>query len=227
MRFSTSYCRPCLLGFQTESIIALSQAHGNAPDHSHWPDRAFQVPGRREERDIFYITKEDLIGTGSTAYVERLPSGHVAKTVLPDPFHPRAELRHRQDMAREASIYNMMRDSSFVPKLIDWDPEACVLTLQDCPNGDLLSYIRGSPYVPVSASASATDYNNRISLSTRQKWLLQAAKALAALHTAVTTHNDIAPRNFLVDEALDINICDFAGCSLGCGQAPPCAPGPR
>lgn len=40
-------------------------------------------------------------------------------------------------------------------------------------------------------------------------------------------HNDIAPRNFLLDENLNLRICDFGGCSLQNETSSPCSPGSR
>lgn len=152
---------------------------------------------------------------GRTAFVELLPSGHVVKTPKINPYYPDKEKENRQSMEREASIYRMVGPSSFVPELIAWDPDTCTLTLQNYPNGDLETYIR------------KPDYNNRVSPGIRQRWVLQAAEALAAIHAVGVTHNDVAPRNFLLDENLDLRICDFAGSSLPGGTYSTCAPGPR
>ena len=105
-------------------------------------------------------------------------------------------------MKREASIYKLVGPSCLIPELVSWDPESCTLTLKNYPNKDLESYIR------------KPDYDDRVSLDLRRRWILQAAEALAALHAVGLIHNDVAPPNFLLDETFDLRICDFAGSSL-------------
>ncbi|KAI1499571.1 kinase-like protein [Biscogniauxia marginata] len=185
--------------------------------HPHWPDDVFRIPQQPDEGDVYYVTKGDYIRMGRTAFVELLPSGHVAKTPKMNPYYPDKEKENRQSMEREASIYRMVGASSFTPEVIDWDPESCTLTLKNYPNGDLESYIR------------KPGYNNRVGLVIRLRWVLQAAEALAVIHGVGVTHNDVAPRNFLLDEDLDLRICDFAGSSLpdGTWTSSTCAPGPR
>ncbi|KAH8907461.1 kinase-like protein [Coniochaeta sp. PMI_546] len=183
--------------------------------HPHWPERVFKRPPQAEDGDIFYVTKGDLIRVGRTAIVELSPSDHVVKTPKPDPYSPEEEEGNRQSMEREASVYRLVGASPFIPELIAWDPKACTLRLKHCLNGDLESYIR------------EPRYDERVSLETRLKWVLHAAKALAVVHAAGVTHNDVAPRNFLLDEHLDLQICDFAGSSLPGGRCSTCAPGPR
>ncbi|KAM0425052.1 hypothetical protein ACHAPT_009611 [Fusarium lateritium] len=183
--------------------------------YPHWPDHVFRLPEKQAEGEIYYTSKGDLLRMGRTALVELLPSGHIAKTPKPNPYWPVEERENRQDMEHEASIYRRLGASSFIPEFISWDPESCSLTLKNYPNGDLESYIR------------EPDYNSRAGVEIRKRWALQAAKALAVIHAAELTHNDIAPRNFLLDEDLNLRICDFAGCSLPGGTSSYCAPGAR
>lgn len=60
----------------------------------------------------------------------------------------------------------------------------------------------------------------------RQRWTLQAAAALRALHAADIIHCDVMPRNFLLNATLDLHIADFAGSSVA-GSIPTIAAGPR
>lgn len=49
----------------------------------------------------------------------------------------------------------------------------------------------------------------------RRKWAKQAAEALAFIHDKGVIHSDIHPNNLLLDEHLDIQLCDFAGSLFG------------
>ncbi|KAL9123619.1 MAG: hypothetical protein Q9217_006965 [Psora testacea] len=52
-------------------------------------------------------------------------------------------------------------------------------------------------------------------LRLRQKWVNQAVEALAFVHSKGVVHCDIQPNNFLLDEHLDLRICDFSGSLFG------------
>ncbi|KAI9702961.1 MAG: hypothetical protein M1836_008175 [Candelina mexicana] len=54
-----------------------------------------------------------------------------------------------------------------------------------------------------------------ISLSLRRKWSKQAAEALAFIHSRDVVHCDVHPNNFLLDEQLNLQLCDFAGSLFG------------
>lgn len=182
------------------------------------------MPDIVPEGYIYYITKGDYVRTGSTALVERLPSGHVAKTPLPNPYSTWEEQKNRQSMDRECQVYRLISPSPFVPKLIEWDDESKTLVLEDCGNGDLESFIRSQ-----RETLSESDTNAALGLdpATRRKWSRQAAQALAHLHQAGVVHQDVAPRNFLLTEKLDLKVCDFAGSSLPGKSSSTGAPGPR
>jgi len=54
-----------------------------------------------------------------------------------------------------------------------------------------------------------------ISLQLRQKWLWQAAEILALVHSKGVVHCDIHPNNFLLDEQLNLRLCDFSDSLFG------------
>lgn len=49
----------------------------------------------------------------------------------------------------------------------------------------------------------------------RRKWMVQAAQAVAFVHSKGVIHSDICPHNMLLDGNLDLKICDFAGAVFG------------
>lgn len=114
--------------------------------HPNWPDRVFEVPEQKSKGDVFYITKGDCIRVGGSAFVELLPSGHIAKTPKVNPYYPERERQNHQSMQQEALIYEMVGRDPFIPDLVSWDPESHVLTLKNCTNGDLEGYVRNSEH---------------------------------------------------------------------------------
>lgn len=184
-------------------------------EHPNWPDSVFQIPQTAPYGTIYYITKGKQIGGGATAHVERLPSGHIVKSPKANPYSPEEEHRHRRNMEIEAEVYRRMETCPHVPRLIDWDSDSCCLTLEYLVNGDLAAYLRQT------AAAAA-----RIPDETRQRWTLQAAAALKALHAVNVIHCDLTPRNLFLDATLDLHVADFAGSSVD-GSVPTIAAGPR
>ncbi|ATY65979.1 kinase-like domain [Cordyceps militaris] len=168
-------------------------------EHPNWSNSVFQVPENPPHGTIYYVTKGKQISCGATAHVELLPSGHVIKYPKSNPYNPTEEDNHRRDMRTEAEIYQRIGECPYVPKLIDWDPESCCLTLENFEKGNLAVYL--------TSSAS-------ISSEIRRQWTLQAASAVSALHMADVIHCDVAPRNFLLNGSLNLYIADFAGSSV-------------
>lgn len=114
-------------------------------------------------------------------------------------------------MRVEAEIYRRIGSCVHIPRLIDWDPESCCLTLEYLEKGDLGTYMNQTTQIPADI---------------RQRWTLQAAAALGALHTVDIIHCDVTPRNFMLNSTLDLHIADFAGSSID-GSAPTTVAGPR
>ncbi|OAA44437.1 Protein kinase-like domain protein [Cordyceps fumosorosea ARSEF 2679] len=186
------------------------------------PDARFQIPATKEHAgQVHYLRKGDLIGFGTTAMVERLPSGDaIVKTPLQNPLNPAEERMNREAVAREAEVYQRLssgdgNDMPTIPKFLGWDAQSCTLTIEHQSNGDLATYFRDND------AASGVD------LETRGKWAIQAARALASLHDKQVIHADVAPRNFLLNDGLDLRICDFAGSIFPGGPVETGAPGSR
>ncbi|TPX14876.1 uncharacterized protein E0L32_004985 [Thyridium curvatum] len=180
--------------------------------HPHWAESAFELPTVIPEGHIYYITKGFYVRQGATALVERLPSGDIVKTPLPNPYDPKEELTNIEKMEHEYEVYRFIGANPFIPKLIHWDSQSKTLVLENHSNGDLETYLR---------------HHDHVDINTRRKWALQAAQALESLHTRGVIHQDVTPRNFLLDKNLDLRICDFAGSSFPGHLSLTGAPGPR
>ncbi|KAL3469873.1 kinase-like protein [Aspergillus californicus] len=58
--------------------------------------------------EVMYVTKGKFLAWGGTTILERLPSGAVIKTPIPNPYCPAEEEDHRRNMRLEAKIYIMI-----------------------------------------------------------------------------------------------------------------------
>jgi serine/threonine protein kinase len=106
-----------------------------------------------------------MLAWGGTAILERLPSGAVVKTPIPNPYCPPEERDHRRNMRLEAEIYALIGDHPRIPRIINWDNEACCLTMEYLKNGNLKDYVYQN--------------NQNIALQHRIQWCLQAAEGLS------------------------------------------------
>ncbi|KAM3440036.1 hypothetical protein NHJ13734_003471 [Beauveria thailandica] len=175
------------------------------------PDRAFTIPDTIPHGEIYLITKGDYLGEGATSFVDRLVSGDIVKYPKPNPYCPEKEERCRQQMEIEAEAYRRIGDNARVPRLVHWDASSCCLTLEYLANGSLGSYLQN---------------HDQTTIQQRHAWMAQAAEALAAVHAAKVIHCDVAPRNFMLNDALELHIADFAGSSV-CGSRPTIDVSPR
>ncbi|RDW61705.1 protein kinase family protein [Aspergillus mulundensis] len=149
---------------------------------------------------IIYRTKGKFIDQGGTAIIERLPSGEVVKTPIPNPYVPFEEEDARRNMRLEAEIYHKLGSNPYIPKVFAWDEDSCCLTMEFMEHGNLREYVRS--------------HRDAIPSHVRFKWSRQAAGGLRLLHENNVIHCDVSPRNFLLDHELDLKICDFGGSSL-------------
>ncbi|KAH7176473.1 kinase-like domain-containing protein [Dactylonectria macrodidyma] len=180
-------------------------------EHPGWPEWTSQMPENVPSGTVCHVTKGKPVGFSATAHVERLPSGHVVKYPRSNPYSPTEEEYYREDITIEAEIYQRLGDCPYIPRLIDWDPESCCLTMEYFENGDLAKFMKKTTHIPADV---------------RQRWALQAAYAVKELHGADVIHCDMMPRNFMLTAAFDLRLADFAGSSVD-GSAPTVAAGPR
>ena len=144
-----------------------------------------------------------------TARIERVSEGYVVKTPKTNPYAPHEEERDRTNMRIEAEVYQRLGPGCpYTPKMLAWDTDTCCLSLEYLEKGNLALYVRGR---------RPPDYEEdppEIEPQTRRRWTLQATRALQALHTVGVIHCGFAPRNFLIDDDLNLRISDFAGSSV-------------
>jgi serine/threonine protein kinase len=145
------------------------------------------IKGRVEHVTIDW--RGEFLAGGVSAIVERLSSGEVIKS----PWQGLREAECRRDLTLEAIIYNMIAPHPRLVKLIDWDPDKCVLTLEYMPDGKLSAYLKAR--------------NDTITLLQRLRWIHEAAEGLQLLHSANVMHCNVEPKNFL--PALGIRIADL------------------
>lgn len=144
--------------------------------------------------------------------MDRLPSGDIIKYPKLNPYCPEKENTCRQEMRTEAEAYRRIGNNARVPRLISWDASACSLVIEYLVNGSLQSYLG--------------DHNKTVTSEQRRLWMRHAAEALVAVHSADIIHCDVTPRNFMLNEALELHIADFAGSSVS-GSRPTITTSPR
>lgn len=161
---------------------------------------------------IIFRLKGTYMGRGGTGFLERLPSGHVLKTPVPNPWRAPLEQNRFRNMRLEAKVYARIGVHPRVPSIINWDENTACLTMEWLPNGDLKEYVQSK--------------GQDISRRRRLLWSCQAAEAVGVLHNHQVIHCDLSPRNFLLDAELNLKISDFGGASL-CGSDPSAVPATR
>ncbi|GAB0131571.1 hypothetical protein EsDP_00000035 [Epichloe bromicola] len=136
----------------------------------------------------------------------------IVKYPKPNSYCPHEEDRCRQEITTEAAAYQRIGNSDRTPAFISWDAESHSLVLEYLKNGDLQSYMRR--------------HGTSVTAKRRLQWTLQAAEALVVVHEADIIHCDVTPRNFMLDETLELRIADFAGSSIS-GSLPTITTSPR
>jgi serine/threonine protein kinase len=149
-------------------------------------------------------SKGEFLASGASGILELLPSGDVVKSPWPGSGADDC----RREITTEYQIYKRLGQHRRLVRIIDWDPEHCVLTMEHMPNGNLKEYILVN--------------NGIISIAQRLQWAQQAAEGLHLLHIANVIHCDVEPKNFLLDANLNLKIADFSGSSLEGSRASAC-----
>ena len=136
-----------------------------------------------------------VLSGGNTAKLGLLPDGSVLKY----PFD-RNDLFLRKALDIEHSILLELGPHERIVKYLGKEEHGLRFAL--AANSDVRHYM--------SAQQPGT-----ISLQMKQKWVEQAVEGLAFVHSKDVIHCDIHPNNFLLDEHLDLRLCDFSGSLFG------------
>lgn len=136
-----------------------------------------------------------LFSAGNTARLGLLPDG----TILKYP-HDKDDRFARKGLEIEHRILLALGEHKGLVQLVGKHEHG--LRFRFAKHGDLKRYM-------------SAQEPSMISLQQRQKWLWQAADILAFVHSKGIVHCDVHPNNFLVDEQLDLRLCDFSGSLFG------------
>ncbi|KAB5580465.1 kinase-like domain-containing protein [Coniochaeta sp. 2T2.1] len=158
--------------------------------------------GEHQEPIHVMTGKGDFLGGGVTGIVELLDSGDVVKSPWTSPSRVSD---CKADMLIEAQVYERLGKHPRLVELKHWDPVDHTLTLGYMPHGTLKAFIEKN--------------GQTISPAQRQQWAMEAAEAVALLHSHGVIHCDVGPHNFLLDDLLSLKIADFAGSSVDGSRA--------
>ncbi|KAF1994487.1 kinase-like protein [Amniculicola lignicola CBS 123094] len=137
----------------------------------------------------------EFLSGGNTARLGLLQNGTVLKYV-----RDREDPNAFRSLDIEHSILSALGQHERIVKYLGKHEHG--ILLQQALNGDIRSYMLKHKH-------------DNISVQLRQKWTTQAAEALVYIHLKGIVHCDLHPNNFLLDEKLDIQLCDFAGSLFG------------
>lgn len=136
-----------------------------------------------------------IISGGNTAHVGLLPDGSVLKFPI-----DRLDSFSKKALDIEHCILSHLGEHNRIVRYLGREEHG--LRFQRAAKGDVRRYIQAiEPHI--------------ISPQLRIKWSTQAAEALAFIHSRGVIHCDIHPNNFLLDDAFDLQLCDFSGSLFG------------
>ncbi|KAI0477927.1 kinase-like protein [Xylariaceae sp. FL0804] len=157
---------------------------------------------------IYQQHKGKSISHGLTGWVDLLDSGAIIKyPAWHIDSHPLENENKYYCMRVEEEAYRRLSGSSVTPRLLDWDPESCELTLEYMSNGRIFEYIK--------------EHNPSPEL--RDLWVTTLIDSLVKIHDVGIIHSDFTPQNILLAEDLGVRVADFAGSSLDGRTAEVCA----
>ncbi|KAF2020522.1 kinase-like protein [Aaosphaeria arxii CBS 175.79] len=141
------------------------------------------------------VSEKDFLWGGNTAQLALLADNTVLKYAW-----DRDDGRAKNCLEVEHSILSALGDHERIIKYLGKHEYG--LRFKFAANGDVRRYL---------TSRNPSESSEQL----RRKWAKQAAEAVAFIHSEGVIHCDIHPNNFLLDENLDIQLCDFAGSVFG------------
>jgi serine/threonine protein kinase len=145
-------------------------------------------------KECVRYAKGQFLASGASGILELSPRGDVMKSPWPGQHGEDC----RRDITIENEIYRKLGRHPRLIRILDWNPEDCVLTMEYMLNGNLQTFL---------VEKDTTEIQ-------RLRWVQEAAEGVQLLHDADILHCDINPRNFLLDARLGLKIADFGGSSL-------------
>ncbi|KAF2760822.1 kinase-like protein [Pseudovirgaria hyperparasitica] len=164
-------------------------------------DGQFHVDPCRPESSVKYLKPwyppgvSEVLSGGNTALLALLPDKSILKYV-----RDRDDRWALRSLEIEHVILTALGDHQRLVKYLGQHEYGLRFHFEA--NGDIRSYF------------SKADFKS-IPIQQREKWAQQAAESIAFIHSRNVIHCDIHPNNFLLDENLDIRLCDFAGSLYG------------
>ncbi|KAF2742734.1 kinase-like protein [Sporormia fimetaria CBS 119925] len=137
----------------------------------------------------------EILSGGNTAHVGLLPDGSVLKFSW-----DREESHLEKALDIEHQILSSIGPHDRITRYLGKQEHG--LCFERATKGDVRRYMESVPL-------------DSISVHIRLKWATQAAEALAFIHSRGVIHSDIHPNNFILDDALDLRLCDFSGSVYG------------
>lgn len=147
------------------------------------------------------------LDSGASGILELLPCGDVIKL----PWPGQLEKDSRREITVENEIYSKLGRHPRLLRIVGWDPQDYVLTMEYMPHGNLQTFLLK---------------NDTVAETQRLRWVQEEAEGIQLLHNAGVLHCDINPKNFLLDARLGLKIADFGGSSLA-GSRPSACSGQR
>jgi len=149
---------------------------------------------------------QECLSFGNTGIIELLPGDRVIKS--PHPQECTSEKRRQtSQLRREIEIYNRLPTShDRLIRMLDHSV--------DLANANQLDGSIVFEYMPNGSLSSYLESDINISIHQRLQWGVEAAEAVALLHSYKIIHADIKPQNMLLDKRLGLKLIDMSGSSI-------------
>lgn len=180
----------------------MSEALATFSDGTAVPmDGKFHVDPSYPQSSVRYLEPwhppgvSEVLSGGNTARLGLLPDGTILKYA-----YDRDDRWAIKGLDIEHQILTALGSHERLVKY--FGPHENGLRFQFEVNGDIRCYF------------SKADFKT-IPVQQREKWVQQAAESIAFIHSKGVIHCDIHPNNFLLDDKLNLRLCDFAGSLFG------------